>query len=221
MPHRSAQVLLDLLKTKPVVEFQDILTALDGASSSTAFRYLQQVPYRSSYNHNGRYYTLHEPSRYDRFGLLVLGDVYFSCDGTLKPTVQRLVQESEAGFTQRELQELLRVRVQIFLQALLEDRKIQRERLEGIYHYLHPEPETGQAQLRRRNERIAAAKESKVEIDDTTVIRVLLVLIRYPASKLDQVVRRLRGHSPPVVSKQVEAVFARYAIGKKRGPMIF
>ncbi len=53
MPHRSAQVLLDLLKTKPVVEFQDILTALDGASSSTAFRYLQQVPYRSSYNHNG------------------------------------------------------------------------------------------------------------------------------------------------------------------------
>jgi hypothetical protein len=209
------------LRTKPVVEFQDILTALDGASSSTAFRYLQQVPYRSSYNHNGRYYTLHEPSRYDRFGLLVHGDVYFSCDGTLKPTVRRLVQESEAGFTQRELQELLRVRVQIFLQALLQDREIQRERLEGIYHYLHPEPETGQAQLRHRNERIAAAKESKVEVDDTTVIRVLLVLIRYPGSKLDQVVRRLRGHSPPIVLKQVEAVFARYAIGKKGGPTIF
>jgi len=221
MSHRSAQVLLDLLKTKPIVEFQDILAALDGASSSTAFRYLQQVPYRSSYNHNGRYYTLHEPSRYDRFGLLFHGDIYFSRDGTLKPTVRRLIQESEAGFTQRELQELLRVRVQIFLQALIEDREIQRERLEGIYHYLHPEREIGQAQLRRRIERIEAAKESKVEIDDTMVIRVLLVLIRYPNSKPDQVVRHLRGYSPQILLQRVDAVFTRYAIGEKGGPTIF
>ncbi len=221
MPRRSTQVLLDLLKTKPVVAFQDILTALDGASSSTAFRYLQQVPYRSSYNHNGRYYTLYEPSRYDRFGLFHHGDIYFSSDGTLKPTVGRLIQESEAGFTQRELQELLRVRVQIFLQALLKEREVQRERLEGIYHYLHAEPEIGQAQLRHRIDRIAAAKESKVEFDDMIVIRVLLVLIRYSGSMPDQVVRHLRGHSPPIVLKQVDAVFARYAIGEKGGPTIF
>ena len=221
MPRRSAQLLLDLLKTKPVVEFQDILAALDGASSSTAFRYLQQVPYRSSYNHNGRYYTLHDPSRYDRFGLLHHGDIYFSRDGTLKPTVRRLIQESEAGFTQRELQELLRVRVQIFLQALLKEREVQRERLEAIYHYLHAEPAIGQTQLRRRIERIAAAKQCEVEIDDTTVIRILLVLIRYPVSKPDQVVRHLRGCSPPIVLKQVDAVFTRYAIGEKGGPTIF
>ncbi len=220
MPRRSTQVLLDLLKTKPVVEFQDILAALDGASSSTAFRYLRQVPYRSSYNHNGRYYTLYEASRYDRFGLLHHGDIYFSRDGTLKPTVRRLIQESEAGFTQRELKELLRVRVQNFLHALLEEREVQRERLEGLYHYLHAEPELGQAQLRRRIEDIAAAKESKVEIDDTMAIRVLLVLIRYAGSKPDQVVRHLRGYSPPIPLKQVEAVFARYAIGEKGGPTI-
>ncbi len=52
MSRRSAQVLLELLKTQSVVEFRDILRALDGASSSTAFRYLQQVPYRSSYNYS-------------------------------------------------------------------------------------------------------------------------------------------------------------------------
>jgi len=215
-------VLLDLLKAKPVVEFQDIQAALDGASSSTAFRYLQNVPYRSSYNHNGRYYTLYEASRYDRFGLLHHGDIYFSRDGTLKPTVRRLIQESEAGFTQRELKELLRVRVQNFLQALFKEREVQRERLEGIYHYLHAEPGIGQAQLRRRIEDIATAKESKVEVDDTMVIRVLLVLIRYTGSKPDQVVRHLRGYSPPIVLKQVEAVFARYAIApaEKGGPTI-
>jgi len=221
MPRRSARVLLELLKTKPVVEFQDILAALDGASSSTAFRYLQQVPYRSSYNYNGRYYTLHEPSRYDRFGLLHHEDIYFSRDGTLKPTVRRLIQESEAGVTQRELQELLRVRVQIFLQVLLKEREVERERLEGLYHYLHAEPEIRMAQLQRRIERIAAAKESKVEIDDTVVIRVLLVLIRHPGSKPDDAARYLRGYSPPIVLRQVDAVFTRYAIGEKGGPSIF
>jgi hypothetical protein len=214
-------VLLDLMKTKPVVEFQDILAALDGASSSTAFRYLQQIPYRSSYNYNGRYYTLHDATRYDPFGLLRHGDIYFSRDGTLKPTVGRLIRESEAGLTQRELQELLRVRVQAFLQALVKEREVERERLEGIYHYLHAKPEIGKVQLRRRLEHIEAAKESKVELDDTMVIRVLLVLIRYPGSKPDQVVRHLRGYSPPIVLKQVDAVFLRYAIGEKGGPTIF
>ncbi len=97
MVRRSTQVLLDLLKTKPVVEFRDILAALDGASSSTAFRYLRQIPYRSSYNHNGRYYTLYEASRYDRFGLLHHGDIYFSRDGTLKPTVRRLIRRRRSN----------------------------------------------------------------------------------------------------------------------------
>ena len=221
MHRRSAQVLIDLLKTKHVVEFRDIIAALDGASSSTAFRYLQQVPYLSSYNHNGRYYTLYEPSRHDRFGLRHHGDIFFSRDGTLKATVRRLIHESEAGFTQREMQELLRVRVQSFLQVLLKEQEVKRERLERIYHYLHVKPEINNVQLRCRIEHIEADKESKVEIDDTMVIRVLLVLIRHPGSTPDQVIRHLRGYSPPIVLKQVNMVFTRYDIGKKGGPTIF
>ncbi|MCP4409749.1 MAG: hypothetical protein GY807_18800 [Gammaproteobacteria bacterium] len=221
MSRRSAQVLLELLKSQSVVEFRDILRALDGASSSTAFRYLQQVPYRSSYNYNGRYYTLYEPSHYDGYGLLHHGDIYFSRDGTLKATVKRLIQESETGFTQHELQELLRVRVQAFLPVLVKAREVERERWGGLYHYFHATPELGQVQRHCRIHRIEAAKESDVEIDDTMIIRVLLVLIRYPGSLSDQVVRHLRGYSPPIVLKQVDAVFARYDIGEKGGPTIF
>jgi hypothetical protein len=221
MAHRTAQSLRDLLRTNPVVEFHDILAALDGASSSTAFRYLQQVPYRTSYNHNGRYYTMYEPARYDQFGLFRHGDIFFSRDGTLKPTVRRLIQESEAGFTQRELQDLLRVRVQHFLQTLFNAGEVQRERLEGIYHYLHADAEIGQAQLRCRIAYIAAAKESKIVIDDTTVIRVLLVLIRHPGASSEQIVRHLRGYSPPIVLNQVSAVFTRYSVEEKGGPTIF
>ena len=72
-----------------------------------------------------------------------------------------------------------------------------------------------------RIERIKIVKENKVEIDDTTIIRVLLVLIRYPGSTHDQVIRHLRGYSPPIVLKQVKMIFTRYNIGEKRGSMIF
>jgi hypothetical protein len=66
---RSAETLLDLFASETVVDLPRIQEALGGASSMTAFRYLRQIPYRRSYNHNGRYYCLHEPSRYDRLGL--------------------------------------------------------------------------------------------------------------------------------------------------------
>ena len=201
-------------------EFSDIQSALDGASRSTVFRYLQQVPYRSSYNHNGRYYTLHDPSKYDRRGLFSVGDAHFSVDGTLKATVVRLVRESEAGFTQGELQEVLRVRVQLFLLAALRDGSVDREAFGRRYVYLATDAEVGEAQLRQRRERVAKP-ESDVELDHEAIIRVLLVLLRYPGSLPGDVVRRLQGRAPPVSRAQVDTVFAQYGLGEKGGPRIY
>jgi len=79
MPNiRSTKVLLDLLKKKTVVELKDIRTSLGEVSSMTAFRYLKKIPYRRSYNHNGRYYCLHEPSRYDSLGFFYWKGMHFS-----------------------------------------------------------------------------------------------------------------------------------------------
>ena len=115
MAKRSPEKLLKLFESNEMVEFKDIQSALDNASRATCFRYLQQVPYHRSYNHNGRYYTRKDPTRYDRFGLFSYGDIFFSRDNTLGETIRRLVWESEAGWTQRELQDVLRVRVQVVL----------------------------------------------------------------------------------------------------------
>lgn len=108
---RSAELLRQLLVSETIVDLPRIESALGDVSTMTAFRYLRQVPYRRSYNHNGRYYCLHEPSRYDRFGLWSWNNIHFSVDGSLGKTVRRVVYEMEAGATHRELQERLRVRV--------------------------------------------------------------------------------------------------------------
>jgi len=223
MPERSRHALVDLLRSKTVVTLEEVQAVLDGASRATAFRYLAQVPYRRSYNHNGRYYTLHDPARYDRLGLWRRGDVLFSIDGSLRATVHRLVNEAEEGATQRELQDQLRVRVRTTLSDLLRKNEIGRERLAAVFVYLHAAPAFRQAQMQRRKERIASEHVATAdgEVSDEVIIRVLLVLIRYPGSGPGDVVRRLRGHSPPVERAQVDRVFAQYGLGKKGGPRIF
>ncbi|MBW2734724.1 MAG: hypothetical protein JRH20_20245 [Deltaproteobacteria bacterium] len=226
MPRRSLEKLVELFKSKTVVELSEIQTALAGASRTTAFRYLRQVTYRSSYNKNGRYYALHDPAKYDRWGLYSVGDIHFSVDGTLKATVTRLVRKAEAGKTQKEIQELLRVRVQLFLMDALAEGVIARERFGRLYVYLHIDEEVRAAQLRQRREMLDKATGDEegrdlIVVDDELTIRVLLVLLRYPGAGSSDVVRHLKGRLPPVGRAQVDNVFARYGLGEKKGPLIF
>jgi hypothetical protein len=216
---RSPQ-LLALLESKPAVTLPEIRTTLAG-SRATAFRYLRQIPYRRSYNHNGRYYTRHDPARYDRHGLWAHEGIYFSRDGSLKATVYRLVREAEAGWTHRELRDLLRVRVQFVLVEGVHEGVMNRQRMEGLFVYVNHDAEIQAAQLEQRRRRIESGAEAKpIEVADAVVIQVLLVLIRRPGSQPAEVVRHLRGHVPPIVHAQVDAVFTRYYLGEKGGPSI-
>ena len=219
---RSVETLRDLFASETVVDLPRIRVALGGVSSMTAFRYLRQIPYRRSYNHNGRFYCLHEPSRYDRLGLWSAGDVHFSMDGGLGQTVRRLVDEMEAGATHRELAERLGVRVHNTLLTLLRRGEIERERLAQLYVYLHRDAAIRKRQIQRRESLLNPENTARVTtgVPDEIVIQVLLTLLHHPGAKAAEVVRYLRGHSPPVSMEQVGAVFARYdleSIGKKGG----
>ncbi|MBM4318376.1 MAG: hypothetical protein FJ125_00070 [Deltaproteobacteria bacterium] len=219
MTHRSKDALLDLMTAKTVVDLGEVREALGNASRATAFRWLAQIPHISSYNHNGRFYALDLPDRFDRFGLFHHGDVRFCRDATLAAAVVRLVQETEAGQTQRELQDLLRVRVQPFLLAGVRRGAISRQLFDRLFLYLHADGEVQQAQLTRRQALIASAAQ-QLEVPDAVVIEVLLLLLHQPGAAFADVVRRLGRRSPPISSAQVGAVFSRYDldhIGAKKG----
>lgn len=222
MSVRSCEAITDLLASTDVVQFKDIQTALDHASRATAFRYLKQVPYQRSYNHNGRYYTRKDSVRYDRHGLFSCGDIHFSRDGSVSETLKRLVHESASGLTARELQTLLQVRVQVFLLDAVRHNAVTREKIRGLYVYVHTDNAVRERQLLQRREQVEA-RESALANDlltDAVIIAVLLALLHHPEAKAADVVRYLQGHSPPIPMVQVDAVFARYglaSISKKRG----
>ncbi len=203
-------------------------TVLDNASRATTFRYLQQVPYHRSYNYNGRYYTRKDPSLYDRFGLFSYKDIYFSRDSTLGETIRRLVWESEAGWTQRELQDLLKVRVQVVLLTTFRQQKVAREKIGGFYVYLHIDTDVRRAQRMRRREKIDLAERVQNSeeqlVSDQEIIQILLTLLHHPGAQAPEVARYLRGHSPPIRLPVVRHVFDRYGldtIGEKGGGLIY
>ncbi|MBU1072667.1 hypothetical protein KKG45_05410 [bacterium] len=203
------------------MEFADLQAGLGDASPMTVHRYLRQVRYRCSYDHKGRYYTLHDPSRYDRFGLYSHGDIHFSVDGSLKKTVRRMVHEAEAGATHKELQARLRVRVHNTLLELVRAGEVDREHLVGVYLYVHIDAAVREAQLRRRQDRVRMDSGPGVDLALEVVIAVLLVLLHHPGSRPQDVVRRLRGHEPPIRLPHVQTIFDRYDLGEKRGSAIF
>lgn len=201
-------------RERPVWTLDELRHRLGGVSGWTASQALRKLGHRTSYNHNSRYYAVIDDGAFDQWGLWSHQGVRFSRDGTLTATVRRLVGEAEAGWTLRELQELLGVKLQPVLTTLRRRGEIEREKIGPAYVYVAPE--TGADQLARRRESHAALpRRSEVPLE--VVVEVLLVLLRHPKSDPQAVVRRLKGHSPPIVLRDVEQVFDRYELGQKKG----
>jgi len=213
----SLQALRQFLMDRTAVELGEIREALGGVSSMTAFRHLRELDYRRSYNQNGRFYTLFDATRFDRWGLWTWRDIHFSVSGSLRNTVRRMVHEAEAGVTHRDLQDRLRVRVQNTLASLLKTGDVGRELEGNVFVYVHPDGDARRQQLERRRTVIRAAAEAEAEVTDEIVIEVLLHLIRHPGARSGDVARRLRRRSPPITLAQVETVYSRYDLGQKGG----
>lgn len=218
--NKTAAHLAEALAKNKVMIIDEIKEELGGVSTATAFRRLRCIRYRRSYNHNGRFYSIDEPEKYDEIGLWSYKGIRFSQDSDLTATVYRLIHESEEGRTQRELRDILGVRVQNTLQVLLRRRKVKRSQVRGVYVYLSSRPKVKQEQLRSRETKIANAEKQQEQLSTVVaevVIEILLILVRQPGMTEAEIMTRLQGRSPPVSIEQVRWVFERYQLGQKKG----
>ncbi len=206
-----------LFRRHLVVAMVGIQQALPDRSRRSLFRDLSALGSLSSYNHAGRYYTLPEIPQFDDDGLWMHQGVLFSRHGTLKATVENMVEQANEGQTHQELQTRLRVRVHNTLLDLVQEQRIGREPLAGQYLYISRDPTRGTAQVARRKEKdvhLVATSETPAA---SAVIETLLEVIHGTDVQLDAaaVASRLRGRGIGMTVKQVQAVFERYALVKK------
>ena len=189
MAHYSAASLRALLRQRKTATLDQLKQALGTDVDMTVFRKLAALAYRSSYSHGGRYYTLDEIARFDDQGLWSHRSAWFSRYGTLLATLEALVSAAEAGYFAHELKACLHVEVKAPLLRLVNDERVVREKVAGLYLYCSPDAAVRTHQLASRRARDGAgqaAPEGDTVLTDDVKAAIILFF-----SVLDEQQRRL------------------------------
>ena len=190
MAHYSAETLRALLRKRKTATLDELKQALGTDVDMTVFRKLAELAYRSSYSHGGRYYTLDEIARFDDLGLWSHRSAWFSRYGTLLATLEALVSAADAGYFAHELKECLHVEVKAPLWRLVNDDRVVREKVAGLYLYCSSEAEVRTRQLDARQARdgegLAAPEVGRAALTDEVKAAIILFF-----SVLDEQQRRL------------------------------
>ena len=144
-PSFRSDRLREFLGLNRIATLPELKKALGTNVDTTVFRKLKELSYRSSYSHRGRYYTLAEIPQFDPHGLWSFQAVWFSRWGNLVTTLEALVNGAPQGYFANELQQVLHVAVKDALLQLVEQRRVARQQVTGLFLYCSQD-----AALRRR-----------------------------------------------------------------------
>ena len=196
-----------------------ILSGMAGRSMRSIYRDLSRMGYLSSYTHAGRYYTLAEIADFDDCGLWFHEGIGFSRSGTLKETAAVLVETADGGRTHPELESLVRVRVHNTLLGLVEDGRLGRERIGGLYLYVSADGAVRVQQVERRHALLAAMTPVPAALPTEVVIAVLVEALHASEGLAagTVVAARLVARGQEVTAEQVERIYADFQLepGKK------
>jgi len=201
-----------------VADITAIKEAMGTSSRTTVFRLLSKIGYQTSCSHAGGYYTLHDIPDFNVDGLWSCRGALFSKHRTLRATILHDVNTAPAGHTDQELQARLGLRVRDTLLNLVQTKEISRRSLARLYLYVSADHQKAQTQIAQR-QRLLAVQPPPAPLPETgLVIEVLLAVINQPKADSVEVVAILSRQNRAISREQVEAVFARYDLAKKKLP---
>jgi hypothetical protein len=198
-----------LEKVLTVTELSEILAC----SLITVRRRLKEWDAYTSYNKNGRYYTLPSIPTFNRNGIWWYQDIYFSRYGTLKNTVIALAAKSKKGLNHAELQEILGLNPKCFMARFKELPGVKKERYTNHIVYFSNVPETYEEQKRNRFPPEPSAAELP---PDAQAIIILVELIHHPRMSIDELAAQLKEKGHTVEAGSIAALFKQYRIDKKK-----
>jgi len=186
-----ADDLLTALRHRKIATMAELKKALGTEVDVTVFRKLRKLAYRTSYSHRGAYYALDETTRFDESGLWSFQSVWFSRWGTLLDTAEALVENSASGCFVEELDNLLHTATKEPLLKLVQQQRVTRQPVGGLYLYCSRQAAPRERQLLARrvleaNPPLAASAIAAEEVPDEMKAAIVLFF-----SLLDEKQRRL------------------------------
>ena len=166
--------LIKVFSEKSVLTIVDLKSFLQTNSRMTVFRKLKQLPYKSSYSHCGKYYTLDNIAQYNVNGIWNYNKIYFSKYGTLKNTVLENIERSNSGLSSHELEEQLHVPVYNTVLDLFKSQNIDRKQIGKEYIYFSFE--SGETQFLLRKQKIQHKQTTVKDVTDEYLVLFMLLL---------------------------------------------
>ena len=139
----------------------------------------------TSYNQNGRFYTLPQVPVFNQHGLWRYQDVSFSKHGNLKKTVVHLVAVSPAGLSGRQLGDILGLAPQSFMHHFSKCLGIRREKHGGIFIYFADGLDIYERQRQQRRKDVC--RTAVVAISESEAIMILVAIINHFGISADDI----------------------------------
>ncbi len=196
-------------KITTVVQLADWLSC----SVVTARRRLKSWNAYTSYNLNGRYYTLPGITRFNDIGLWQYQGAFFSRHGNLKQTLIHLVTHSAQGLSGAELGEILGLQPRSFLSHFRDHPAIYRQNLMGRWIWFAADHKTREQQTQTRLSE-EDTRTSRIPSDSEAVM-ILVDLIQYPNSHVEQIARRLKSKQINIDVAAIRQLLDYHALLKK------
>ena len=199
------------LKKKKVFSVGHVVSLL-GCSTPTVRLKLKQWNAYTSYNQNGRYYTLPGVPRFDENGLWRYQDVYFSRYGTLKNTVVHLIGASSGGLTGDQLGTIVGISPRSFLHHFRDISGIRREKHGGVYVYFSDDWDRYKQQVTNRLEAFSLPGE---HISDADAVSILVTLIQHHDITIDELANIPEVRAKNLSATAIDGYLKQHGLGKK------
>jgi hypothetical protein len=208
-----------LFRKERIADLEVLFRTLQTDSRMSVFRRLSAIGYLSSYSHAGRYYTLRDIPDFDPDGLWLYRGVRFSRLGSLKSTVEHLVDVSPSGQFHSELLLRVGVRVHNTLLDLVESDRVGREPLGEQYLYVSVRKRVAKAQIARRRKEMESGPLPGTSPPTRVVVDVLLEAIHgaglEPQARTIALGLAARGSRVSV--EEVDAILEAHGLKKTAG----
>lgn len=185
----------------PLLSVRTIYTRLKGWNAIT------------SYNKNGKFYTLTTIAIFDSYGLWHYNDIHFSKYGNLKQTLIHLIKSSESGLNACEIAELMRMDHRSFLSHFSLLKEIQRTKIDGIYIWFSGDADIFEQQ---KAARLGVTRNKMVlGIKDSVAILILVARVRNPDMELDSLSELLSNQGVYIKPETIGLFLSYHQIEKK------
>jgi hypothetical protein len=192
------------------------LSSLLNSSIKTARRRLKLWGAYTSYNENGRFYTLPNIPEFDTNGLWGYQSIRFSKYGNLKQTTIKLIKLSNAGYDAAELSDLLGIPVRSFLTNLPKNKDIKREKIQGRFVYFSAVEEEF---IKQNNYRLNMTRIIRLP-KDTEAILILVETIKNPHLNVEVLSLKLKENNCFVTPESIKNLFDYHGLTLKKTPKV-